>query len=102
MSAYIAGAVGPELDQALAARRAFQSAMVVGPQLGNANLQAAPVNVAAVDVRSPQQFVSHPRLDLTLADSDVGGEAAPSLPGRPAVLAWDGEPGAGSPLVVPT
>ena len=99
---YVAGAVGPELDQAQALRRARASALVAGPQLGNATLSAAPVNHAAVDLRSPQQFVNHPRLDLTLADSVVGGDAAPSLPGRVAPLAWDGEPGAGSPLVVPS
>ena len=99
---FVDGAVGPEVDQALAIRRAHDSAVVAGPQLGNANLHAAPVNHAAVDVRSPQQFVSHPRLDLTLADGVVGGDAAPALPGRVAPISWDGEPGARSPMVVPS
>jgi hypothetical protein len=90
----IDGLVGPEFDQQAAARGRMNDSMLTGPALGNANFQGDRVNHANVDLRSPQQFTTHPNVELALADSAVGAENAPHLPGR--VPGPDGEPETGA------
>lgn len=80
----IAGAQGPEVAQASSGARAFFSTLFSG-----AIPQGRPTP-NTTDLRSPQRFVHHPRLDI--AATAVGDETArESLPGRITPSAWDGE-----------
>lgn len=82
----IAGAQGPEVAQANAGAARFFSTLFAG-----AIPQGRPAP-NTTDLRSPQRFVAHPRLDVTVAATAVGDDTArESLPGRVTPSMWDGE-----------
>lgn len=87
---FIAGA-GPE-QATLAALRARTGVTLMTDAVAQA-LRGRGFNRADVDVRSPQQFVQHPRVQL-LEQTTLGADLAwPRAPGRAPGAGWDGEPG---------
>lgn len=100
LSVPIVGAIA-ESAQYDRARAAFRSA------LGGFPVQDVRLSgrigppLASADVRSPQRFVTHPKVTDALESTSVATEVSmPHLPGRPAPAGWDGEPGAGAPYGV--
>jgi hypothetical protein len=86
MTPFIAGGQGPELAQAATGAAAMLSALFSGP------IPQGKPAPNTTDLRSPQHFVAHPRMDLTVSSSAVGDETArESLPGRVTPSQWDGE-----------
>lgn len=81
------GGHGPDTDQAAAVAASGQAAMFASP-VGEGRGPGDPG-----DYRSPQVFVSHPRLIDAINTSAVGDDtASESLPGRIVPLVgWDGE-----------
>jgi hypothetical protein len=89
---------GPE-QAGLAAARHQTAVAIWGSPVPQALRR--PYRRADIDVRSPQVFVVHPRVQL-LAQTNLGADIAwPRVPGRAPAPGWDGEPGAHAPLEAP-
>lgn len=95
---HIAGAVGPELNQAAALSSRRRRGPFDSPRT-NARLDGAPVNMADGDAGNPQPMTPRPALrDLATGESVAIDTAMAYLPGPKPPMGWDGEHDAFSPL----
>lgn len=97
-SPFVSGA-GAEQVQLAALRRQTAVAQVPGDVVAQTfHGPGAGRRLATVDVRSPQQFVVHPKVQL-LEQTTLGADLAwPRAPGRAPTMGWDGEPGYAAPI----
>ena len=97
-SAFVEGG-GAERVQVARARAAFAVSRYA-PPTSSSSLSGRFVAYVAASVLSPQWFVHHPRIEDMAGEPAVGIDtAAPRLPGRLPLGAWDGEPGAAAPAI---